>query len=171
MPNNHHETNSSSSRYNVDNPELHLQPALSFSDTDFLTDLHLSVAPSQTSAEMEEKDRAMKLQEFAGEQLRLAAVEKAFAEEARKKSRRQVEMAEQELANAQRIRMQAQAELERAHALKEEALRKIASTITHVTCTACERQFLAAPTAPQPSDEISAQSLVSSATTVTEGEG
>lgn len=157
-PSNPRETNSSP-HHNADKLELQLQPTSSFPHQSFSTGLHLSVGPSETRAETEEKDWAVRL-------LRLAAAEKAFAEEARKQARRQLEMAEEEFANAQKIRMVAQAELERARALKEEALRKIASAITQVTCAACRRLFQAVLPATQPCDEISTHSLVSSATTV-----
>ncbi|OWM90714.1 zinc finger protein SHOOT GRAVITROPISM 5-like [Punica granatum] len=168
MPYKPQETNSSDYDH-LHNLELQLQPTSLVPHKDFSTDLNLSVGLSHTSSEIEESDRAMRLREFAGEQLRLAAAEKAFAEEARKQARRQVELAEQEFANAQRIRMQAQSEFERAHALKEEALRKIASAITQVTCAACRRQFQAVG-GPQLCEETSTQSLLSSATTTTEGE-
>ncbi|KAK4765174.1 hypothetical protein SAY86_026264 [Trapa natans] len=166
------ETNSSTSshRYGLlHSLELQLQPVL--------TDLHLSVGPSCTGGEVEEEEevgqlQAERLREFAGEQLRLAAAEKALAEEARRQARRQVELAEEEFAETKRIRLQAQSELERAHALKEEAMRRIASTITQVTCPACKRQFRAAPVVapPPPCEEMSTHSFMSSATTTMEGD-
>lgn len=168
MLNNPQETQSSSSNYGLHNLELQLQPVPLYHQNNFLTDLHLSVGLSDTSADKEE-DQVERLREFAGEQLRLAAAEKAFAEEARRQAKRQVELAEKEFADAQRIRLQAQGELERAHALKEEALRKIAFSITQVTCPACKRRFQAL-LAPQLCEETSTQSLMSSATTTTEGD-
>lgn len=76
------------------------------------------------------------LDEFSGERLR-----QAVAEKARKEARREIELAEQELANARRIRRQAQVELERAQALKEEAIRQINFTLSQITCHACKQQF------------------------------
>lgn len=85
----------------------------------------------------------MRLKEEAREQLRLAMVEKGYAEEARQQAKRQIELAEQEFANAKRIRQQAQAELDRAQSLKEHAIKQINFTILQVTCQACKQQFQA----------------------------
>lgn len=84
---------------------------------------------------------ASRLKEEAREQLRLAMAEKAYAEEARNAAKRQIELAEQEFANAKRIRQQAQSEMEKAHALKEHAIKQINSTILRITCHACKQQF------------------------------
>lgn len=88
-----------------------------------------------------------RLKEEAREQLRLAMVEKSYAEEARQQAKRQIELAEQEFANAKRIRQQAQAELDKAQSLKEHAIKQINSTILQVTCQACKQQFQARTTA------------------------
>ncbi|KAJ9152988.1 hypothetical protein P3X46_026485 [Hevea brasiliensis] len=113
---------------------------------------------------------AAKLKEFANEQLRLAMAEKAYAEEARQQAKRQLDMAELEFANAKRIRQQAQAELEKAQVLREQATKKISSTIMQITCQACKQQFQA-PAVAAPADETSlAMSYMSSATTEGEGE-
>ncbi|KAF8378432.1 hypothetical protein HHK36_029771 [Tetracentron sinense] len=61
---------------------------------------------------------ATRLKERSCEQLRLAMAEKAFAEEARHQAKQLNELAEQEFANAKRIRQQAQAKLNKAHILK-----------------------------------------------------
>ncbi|KAH7529300.1 hypothetical protein FEM48_Zijuj05G0169900 [Ziziphus jujuba var. spinosa] len=86
---------------------------------------------------------ASRLKEEAREQLRLAMVEKSFAEEARQQAKIQIELAEKEFANAKRMRQQAQAELDRAQSLKEHAIKQINSTILQVTCHACKQQFQA----------------------------
>lgn len=113
---------------------------------------------------------AAKLKEFTNEQLRLAMTEKAYAEEARQQAKRQIEMAELEFANAKRIRQQAQSELEKAQLLKEQATKKLSSTIMQVTCQVCKQQFHAS-TAAAPADETSlAMSYMSSATTEGDGE-
>ncbi|KAK6787806.1 hypothetical protein RDI58_016331 [Solanum bulbocastanum] len=77
------------------------------------------------------------------EGLRQALAEKVYAEEARKKGRREIELAEEELGNARRIRRQAQMELEKAQVLKEEAIRKINFTLSQITCHACKQKFQA----------------------------
>ncbi|XP_055830180.1 zinc finger protein SHOOT GRAVITROPISM 5-like [Solanum dulcamara] len=83
------------------------------------------------------------LDEFLRERLRQAVTEKAYAEEARKEARREIELAEQELGNAKRIRRQAQVELEKAQALKEEAIKQINFTLSQITCHACKQKFQA----------------------------
>lgn len=116
-----------------------------------------------------------RLKEFANEELKLAIADKAYAEEARREAKRQIEMSELEFANAKRIRQQAQAELEKAQLLKEQASKKISSTILQITCQACKQQFQTSTTTALAlvvggvSDETSlAMSYMSSATT--EGE-
>lgn len=83
------------------------------------------------------------IKEEAREQLRLAMVEKSYAEEARKEAKRQIELAEQEFANAKRIRQQAQVELDKAQTMKELAIKKINSTVLLVTCHSCKQHFQA----------------------------
>uniref|UniRef100_A0A2P2IQT0 Protein SHOOT GRAVITROPISM 5-like isoform X1 n=1 Tax=Rhizophora mucronata TaxID=61149 RepID=A0A2P2IQT0_RHIMU len=170
------------------NLELQLLPSSSSQNLDdcYGTNLKLSIGTSdrgkgtesinarrEASKEKDDNEPAMeaaKLKEFANEQLRLAITEKAYAEEARQQAKRQIEMAELEFANAKRIRQQAQAELEKAQALREQATKKISSTIMQITCQACKQQFQAS-TAAVPADESSlAISYMSSATTEGEGE-
>lgn len=116
---------------------------------------------------------ASRVKEGASEQLKLAMAEKAYAEEARRQAKKQIELAELEFANAKRIRQAAQAEVEKAQVLKEQATKKISSTILQITCHSCKQQFQATTgvTAAAPVDEISlaAASYMSSA--ITEGEG
>lgn len=83
----------------------------------------------------------LRVQEQAREQLRIAIVEKAYAEEARKQAKKQIEMAEQEFNNAKRIRQQAQGELDKAYGLKNHATKQINSTMLQITCQACKQQF------------------------------
>ncbi|KAK4768474.1 hypothetical protein SAY87_003615 [Trapa incisa] len=61
----------------------------------------------------------------------------AYAEKARKESRREVEVAERELARTRRMRVQVQTELERSMAMKESAKAQIDSAILMLTCQAC----------------------------------
>lgn len=74
-------------------------------------------------------------------EMRVAMVEKAYAEEARKQARRQMEAAEKEFANAKRIRQEAQAELDKAYALKDHAIKHINALMLQITCHACQRHF------------------------------
>lgn len=101
---------------------------------------------------------ATTLKEQASEQMKLAMAEKAYAEEARREAKRQIELAEREFANAKRIRQQAQVELDKAHALKEHAMKQVSSTLLQITCHACKQQFHKSATsssAPQLEDQTS----------------
>ncbi|XP_008789229.2 protein indeterminate-domain 16 [Phoenix dactylifera] len=132
------------------------------------TKLQLSIGLGGDRPPPEEPGLAtMRLKEEAREQLRLAMAEKALADEARQQAKRQIELAEQEFANAKRIRHQAHAELNRAHALRDHAVKQINSTLLQITCYACKQQFQAKPIVA--SDE---NSLVASymSSVVTEGE-
>jgi len=82
-----------------------------------------------------------RVKEEAREELRIAMAEKAYAEEARKQAKREIELAELEFTNAKRIRQQAQAQLHKAYALKEHAIKHINSTLLQITCNACHHQF------------------------------
>lgn len=101
-------------------------------------------------------------------QLELAIAEKAYADEARREAKRQIEIAEVEFANAKMIRQQAQAELEKARILKEEASRKMSSTIMEITCQTCRLHFHMSSAAPE--ETSLAISYMSSATTEGDGE-
>ncbi|KAJ4840124.1 hypothetical protein Tsubulata_039259 [Turnera subulata] len=122
-------------------------------------------------------EEAKRVKEFADQQLMLAMVEKKYAEEARLAAKRQIEMAELEFANAKNIRQRARAELEKAQVLREEATKRMSSTMLQITCQACKAQFQASTSASggattaAPADETSlAMSYMSSATTEGDGE-
>lgn len=112
-----------------------------------------------------------RLQEFAGEELKLAIAEKAYAEEARREAKRQIEIAELEFENAKRIRKQAQAELSRAEELRKQAIKKIGSTVMEIACHTCKQQFQSSTVGVPSSEETSiVMSYMSSATTEGEAE-
>ncbi|XP_022939460.1 protein SHOOT GRAVITROPISM 5-like [Cucurbita moschata] len=102
-------------------------------------------------------------------QLELAIEEKAYADEARRDAKRQIEIAEVEFTNAKMIRQQAQAELEKARILKEEASRKMSSTIMEITCETCRLHFHMSSIAAAEETSL-AISYMSSATTEGDGE-
>ncbi|KAB1214794.1 Protein SHOOT GRAVITROPISM 5 [Morella rubra] len=79
--------------------------------------------------ESESRLEVPRLKELAKEELKLAMAEKAYAEESRREAKRQIEIAELEFANAKKLRQKAQAELQRAMVLKEQATKKISSTV------------------------------------------
>ncbi|XP_052204960.1 zinc finger protein SHOOT GRAVITROPISM 5 [Diospyros lotus] len=155
------------------NLELQLLPssnayATQSCDENHETNLKLSIGSNNLDAV--EAMEASRLKEGASEQLKLAMAEKAYAEEARQHAKKQLEMAEMEFANAKRIRQQAQSELEKAHLLKDQATKRISSTILQITCHSCKQQFEASTSGVPPADETSlAASYMSSA--ITEGEG
>ncbi|XP_011021714.1 PREDICTED: protein SHOOT GRAVITROPISM 5-like isoform X1 [Populus euphratica] len=183
--------NDASTSQQEHNLELQLLPASSphlpqNPDEGYATNLKLSIGSSDSSKKNEQFKAIMdpgdpkrtyeptleaaKLEEFANEQLRLAVTEKAYAEEARHHAKRQIEMAELEFANAKRIRQQAQAELEKAQVLREQATKKISSTIMQVTCQACKLQFKLSTAAASADETSLAMSYMSSATTEGDGE-
>ncbi|OIS99609.1 PREDICTED: protein SHOOT GRAVITROPISM 5 [Nicotiana attenuata] len=74
----------------------------------------------------------------AAEQIRLAAIEKAYAERVRELTRREIEMAQSEFARARSMWERAKEEVERAEKLKERATR---TNCMEVTCQSCSQKF------------------------------
>ncbi|GMI87476.1 INDETERMINATE(ID)-DOMAIN 15, SHOOT GRAVITROPISM 5, ARABIDOPSIS THALIANA INDETERMINATE(ID)-DOMAIN 15 [Hibiscus trionum] len=156
------------------NLELQLLPTRdSEPDENYATRLKLSIGSNENgekNASNETTLEATRMKEFASGQLNLAMAEKTYAEKARQEAKRQIEMAELEFASAKRIRQQAQTELEKAQALKDQATKKISSTIMQITCQTCKHHFQTSTSA-VPDDETSlVMSYMSSATTEGEGE-
>ncbi|KAK1385324.1 zinc finger protein SHOOT GRAVITROPISM 5-like [Heracleum sosnowskyi] len=105
--------------------------------------LGLSIGTSSSCSTRDNENR--RNDEVGGnEELKKAMAEKALAEEARKQGKRQIELAEMEFGNAKRIRQAAQAELEKARIVKEQATKKIKSLMWEITCHACKQQIQAA---------------------------
>ncbi|KAJ8536460.1 hypothetical protein K7X08_034861 [Anisodus acutangulus] len=77
----------------------------------------------------------------AAEQIRLAAIEKAYAERVRELTRREIELAQSEFARARSMWERAKEEVERAEKLKERATRRIDPTCMEVTCQSCSKKF------------------------------
>ncbi|KAI3796268.1 hypothetical protein L1987_38935 [Smallanthus sonchifolius] len=134
-----------------------LQPFIAPSETPFSqthdaqNNLELQLLPSSSLYEQQNDNRTnLRLSIGSGitfkeeEKMKMATAEKEFAEEARQQAKRQVEMAEIEFANAKQIRKQAQAELERAKLLRQQATKKVSSTILEITCHSCKHRFQAA---------------------------
>ncbi|KAI7748985.1 hypothetical protein M8C21_033902 [Ambrosia artemisiifolia] len=109
---------------------LELQLLSSSSLYDNQTDLKLSIGSGTSYPKEEEK-------------MKVAMAEKEYAEDARQQAKRQIEIAELEFAKAKQIRKQAQAELERAKLLREQATKKVSSTISEITCYSCKQRFQA----------------------------
>ena len=77
----------------------------------------------------------------AAEQIRLAAMEKAYAERVRELTRREMELAQSEFARARHMWERAHEEVEKAEKMKEKAMRRIDSTCMEITCQACRQRF------------------------------
>ncbi|GFP87979.1 protein shoot gravitropism 5 [Phtheirospermum japonicum] len=82
---------------------------------------------------------AMKWQ--AAEQIRLAAMEKAYAERVRELTRREMELAHTEFARARNMWERAREEVERAEKMKDRATRTIDSACMEITCQSCRQRF------------------------------
>lgn len=78
----------------------------------------------------------------AAEQIRLAAIEKAYAERVRELTRREMEMAQSEFARARHMWERAREEVEKAERMKERATRQIDSTCMEITCQSCRQRFM-----------------------------
>ncbi|KAK7358096.1 hypothetical protein VNO77_00017 [Canavalia gladiata] len=124
---------------NKENKLHHPNLELQLSTTTASNPLHVSPNAKMVSMNSE------KVKEEAREELRIAMAEKAYAEEARKQAKKQIEMAEIEFTNAKRMRQEALAELHKAYALKEHAIKHINSTLLQITCHACKHQFHSSP--------------------------
>ncbi|KAL5543902.1 hypothetical protein UlMin_007686 [Ulmus minor] len=82
---------------------------------------------------------AMKWQ--AAEQIRAAAMEKAYAERVRELTKREMELAQSEFTRARHMWERAREEVEKAERMKERATRQIDSTCMEITCQACRQSF------------------------------
>lgn len=163
-----------------ENHSTHLQLSIGSSDMSEKNESNRNSSEKSSSSNINDQNNnnkqsnnmaLLRVQEQAREHLRIAMAEKAYAEEARKQAKRQIELAEQEFTNAKRIRQQAQAELDKAYSLKEHAMKQINSTMLQITCHSCKQQFQARnATTTSPDDNSLVLSYVSSAITTEGGE-
>lgn len=79
----------------------------------------------------------------AAEQIRLAAVEKAYAERVREMTRREMELAQNEFARARHVWERAREEVDRAERMKEGAMtrRVDSAACMEITCQSCRQKF------------------------------
>ncbi|XP_059655149.1 protein indeterminate-domain 16 [Cornus florida] len=77
----------------------------------------------------------------AAEQIRLAAMEKAYAESVRELTKREMEMAQSEFARARHLWERARDEVEKVERMKERATRQVDSTCMEITCQSCRQTF------------------------------
>lgn len=77
----------------------------------------------------------------AAEQIRLAAIERAYAERVRELTKREMELAQSEFTRAKQMWERAREEVEKAERMKERATRRIDSTCMEITCQSCRQRF------------------------------
>ncbi|XP_010545951.1 PREDICTED: protein SHOOT GRAVITROPISM 5-like [Tarenaya hassleriana] len=77
----------------------------------------------------------------AAEQIRHAAMEKAYAERIRELTRREMELAQSEFTRARQIWERTRKEVEKAERLKEKAMMKIDPACMEITCLSCSQRF------------------------------
>lgn len=77
----------------------------------------------------------------SAEQIRLATIEKAYAEQIRELTRREMELAQSEFARARLMWKKVQEEVEDAERQKARAIHQIDSMCMEITCQACQQRF------------------------------
>lgn len=105
----------------------------------------MSVGQSQPSPSSDEAESNMRsiqaLKRHNAEQIRLAAVEKAYAERVRELTRRELELAEKEFSRARMIWARARDDMEKVERMKAASSRRIGSACIEITCQACQQRF------------------------------
>lgn len=105
----------------------------------------MSVGQSQPSPSSDEAESNMRsiqaLKRHNAEQIRLAAVEKAYAERVRELTRRELELAEKEFSRARMIWERARDDMEKVEKMKVASSRRISSVCIEITCQACQQRF------------------------------
>ncbi|KAK4414139.1 hypothetical protein Salat_2826700 [Sesamum alatum] len=113
-------------------------------------DLRLSISvstpikpPSERALLRKVRDRntADALKSEAAEQIRLATIEKAYAERVMEMTRREMELAQSEFARARSLWERAREEVERAERVKERAVDTTDPTCVEITCLSCRQKF------------------------------
>ncbi|WOL11420.1 protein indeterminate-domain 16 [Canna indica] len=109
-------------------------------------DLNLSISigsprPSPIEESNSYSKRLQLLKQQTAEQIRLAAVENAYAERIRELTRRELELAEKDFARARLVWERAREEVEKVERMKEIATRRISSTCLEITCRSCHQRF------------------------------
>ncbi|XP_072963494.1 protein indeterminate-domain 14-like [Typha angustifolia] len=106
-------------------------------------DLSMSIGshrpPSKGKSETSARNLQVLKQQTA-EQIRVAAVEKAYAERVREMTRRELELAEKEFAQARLLWKKAREEVEKVERMKEMATRRISSNSLEITCHTCMKR-------------------------------
>ena len=98
-------------------------------------DLKLSISLEPAAAVVDPCVEALRWQ--AAEQIRLAAIEKAYAERVRELTRREIELAQSEFARARAMWDKAREEVAKAERLRHEAN----TCMGEITCHSCRQRF------------------------------
>ncbi|CDY70544.1 BnaUnng03910D [Brassica napus] len=122
----------------VTTTDHHHSSSMFHHDLDLKLSISLSTIPTATRWRRGGVE-ALKWQ--AAEQIRLAAIEKAYAERVRELTRREMEMAQSEFARARVMWQKAREEVERAERLKERSMTKIDTACLEITCHSCSQRF------------------------------
>ncbi|XP_071731770.1 uncharacterized protein [Rutidosis leptorrhynchoides] len=109
-------------------------------------DLQLSISLRPTDSYnyrdgKSENGRLEALKWQAADQIRIATMEKAYAERVREMTKREMELAQSEFSRARHMWERAREEVERVEKMKERATRKIDSSCMEITCQACRQKF------------------------------
>ncbi|KAJ6888906.1 protein indeterminate-domain 14 [Populus alba x Populus x berolinensis] len=105
-------------------------------------DLQLSISPICDFSDAKTDTSCVETLKWqAAEQIKLAAIEKAYAERVRELTRREMELAQSEFAKARHMWQRAREEVEKAESMKEKATRKIDSTCMEITCQSCRQRL------------------------------
>lgn len=107
--------------------------------------LSMSIIPPQQNAnnKIDSNLKSVRVpKQHVAEQVRLAAMERAYAARVREVARSELEQAEKEFARARMIWKRAREEVEKVESMKMIATRRISSTCIEINCQSCRQQFL-----------------------------
>nr|XP_043617983.1 protein indeterminate-domain 16 [Erigeron canadensis] len=146
-------------RYRSDNIHFpNLESSSNSTNNGPCLDLQLSISlrPIQPPQDhyMSKSDQNNKQQQGAGrgveglkwqaaDQIRIATMEKAYAERVREMTKREMELAQSEFSRARHMWERAREEVERVEKMKERATRRIdnSTNCLEITCQACRQTF------------------------------
>ncbi|KAI3671436.1 hypothetical protein L1987_87174 [Smallanthus sonchifolius] len=108
--------------------------------------LSISLRPIQPPADhyrdsKTENGRVEALKWQAADLVRIATMEKAYAERVKEMTKREMELAQSEFSRARHMWERAREEVERVEKMKERATRRIDSSCLEITCQACRQKF------------------------------
>ncbi|KAJ0436366.1 putative Zinc finger protein SHOOT GRAVITROPISM 5 [Helianthus annuus] len=106
------------------------------------TDYNLSDSFNYKREDKKEDGKVLEVVKWqAADQVRIASMEKAYAERVREMTKREMELAQSEFSRARHMWERAREEVERVEKMKERATRRIDSSCMEITCQACRQKF------------------------------